>query len=108
MTACHRSFWMRGILATPTPPACPLCKGPTTERSVPDPAPGDPPFACRKKFWFDCAACARSWECCRICHRGALVEGTLWGEPGVKKIECRGGGGGGGGGAGPPRRLGRR
>jgi hypothetical protein len=79
------------MLATPKPPACPLCKGPTAARAVPDPAPGDPPFMCRRKVWFDCAHCARSWECCGICHRGALVEGTLWGDPDVKKLECKGG-----------------
>jgi hypothetical protein len=45
----------------------------------------------RKRFWFDCAACARSWECCGIFLRGTLVEGKLWGEPDVKKIECIGG-----------------
>jgi len=78
------------MLATPRPPACPACKGPTRERSVPDPRPGDPPFVGRMKFWFDCAACAKSWECCGICHRGALVEGALWGEPDLKRTECIG------------------
>ena len=43
------------------------------------------------KFWFDCAHCGESWECCGICHRGALVESTLWGEPDAKRIECKGG-----------------
>jgi len=75
----------------PMPPACPRCKGTTTERSVPDPRPGDPPFMSRKKCWFDCADCSKSWECCGICHHGALVEGTLWGEPDVRRIECKGG-----------------
>jgi len=77
------------MLATPQPPPCPICQGPTADRAVPDPAPGDPPFAIRKKFWLDCAVCARSWECCGICHRGALVEGVLWDEPDVKKVECK-------------------
>jgi len=36
--------------------ALPALKGPTKERAVAYPAPGDPPFACRKEFWFNCAA----------------------------------------------------
>ena len=76
---------------TSLPPPCPVCKEPTTERAVPDPEPGGPSFWVRQRFWFDCARCAASWECCGICHHGALVPGMLWGEPGMKKLECRGG-----------------
>jgi len=82
---------MRGMLATPPPPACPACEGPTTARAVADQALGDPPFSGRKKFWFDCAACVKSWKCCGICHREALVEGVLWGKPDVRNISCKGG-----------------
>jgi hypothetical protein len=78
-------------LARRLPPPCPLCKGPTTERAEPDPETGGPSFWCRKKFCFDCAHCAQSWECCGICHRGALVEGTLCGDVDIRKIECKGG-----------------
>ncbi len=82
---------MRQIEATLQPPACPHCKRPTLERAEKDEQPGDPVFWTRKKFWFDCASCAKTWECCRICHRGLLVEGTVWGQPHVQRVECKGG-----------------
>jgi hypothetical protein len=78
-------------LEVPKPPPCPICTGPTVERTVADPHPGDLPFWNCVKIWFDCAYCAKTWESCGVCHRGALVEGEFWGEPGVKKLTCKGG-----------------
>jgi hypothetical protein len=70
---------------------CPRCTGLTTEHAVLDPLKNDPPFGQRKKFWWDCAACPASWENCGICMNGALVPGTLFGEPDVRTITCKGG-----------------
>jgi hypothetical protein len=78
-------------LSTPKSPPCPACRGATQERAVPEPRPGEPAFMIRKRTWFDCAPCGRYWEACGICHRGALVEGSLWGEPNVRRIDCKGG-----------------
>jgi hypothetical protein len=90
-SASPRTSDLRITLARRTPPSCPVCQGPTVERARPDPEPGGPSFWVRKKFWFDCAACGRSWEGCGICHRGALVEGRLWGDPDLRTLRCRGG-----------------
>jgi hypothetical protein len=85
---------MGRMLETPKRRPARSAKALGAERAVPDPVPGDPPFAIRKKYWFDCVHCAQSWECCGICHRGALFQGTTWGDPDVNKIECKGGCGG--------------
>ena len=70
---------------------CPRCTGPTTGRDVLDPLPNDPPFGQRKKYWWDCALCPATWENCGICMQGALVPDTLWGEPDIRTITCKGG-----------------